>query len=36
VQTPIKIELIVGGATAKALGLTVPFSILSSADEIIE
>ncbi len=36
VQTPVKIELIVNGATAKAMGLAIPFSILSSADEIIE
>ena len=36
VQAPVKIELIVNGKTAKALGLPIPLSILSSADEVIE
>ena len=36
VQAPVKIELIVNGKTAKTLGLPIPLSILSSADEVIE
>lgn len=36
VQSPVKIELIINGKTAKALGLSVPLSLLSTADEIIE
>ena len=36
VQAPVKIELIVNGKTAKALGLPIPLSILSSADEVLE
>jgi putative ABC transport system substrate-binding protein len=36
VQFPTKFEMIVNLKTAKALGLTVPQSILLSADEIIE
>jgi putative ABC transport system substrate-binding protein len=36
VQLPVKYEMVVNLKTAKALGLTVPQSILLRADEIIE
>jgi putative ABC transport system substrate-binding protein len=36
VQLPIKFEMALNAKTAKSLGLTVPQSILLSADEVIE